>query len=91
MTPGSRPLTPKQAAVLGFIEGHLRKNARAPSLREIGAHFGIRSTNGVLEHLKALERKGFISREETARRGIHVRPREFSDVCVCPTCGRPTT
>jgi repressor LexA len=41
-------------------------------MREIGAKFGIRSTNGVEKHLLALERGGYISRERGKSRGIAV-------------------
>jgi repressor LexA len=43
-----------------------------PTLREVGAKFGIRSTNGVEKHLTALERGGYISRERGRSRGIAV-------------------
>ena len=39
-------------------------------MREIGAEFGIRSTNGVEKHLLVLEREGYISRERGKSRGI---------------------
>jgi len=45
-----------------------------PTLREIGAHMGIRSTNGVNDHLRALERKGYLTREDMKSRAL--RPRE---------------
>ena len=39
---------------------------------EIGEHFGIRSTNGVNDHLKALERKGYLLRGELKSRALSV-------------------
>ena len=41
-----------------------------PTLREIGAHMGIRSTNGVNDHLRALERKGYLTREDMKSRAL---------------------
>jgi repressor LexA len=41
-----------------------------PSIRQIGAALGIRSTNGVRSHLKALEKKGYIHRSLRTSRGI---------------------
>ena len=41
-----------------------------PTLREIGEHMGIRSTNGVNDHLRALERKGYLTREDMKCRAL---------------------
>lgn len=67
-----RPLTKKQDAVLGFIVHSIHEQGFPPTLREIGAHFGIRSTKGVNDHLVALEKKGFIKRHAEVSRGIEV-------------------
>jgi SOS-response transcriptional repressor LexA len=67
-----RELTEKQAAVLGFIERHIAMEGRAPTIREIGASLRVDSTNGVVDHLKALERKGYIQREPGRVYGIRV-------------------
>lgn len=85
---GGRPrLTEKQRWILDFVVEFLRKNGAAPTLREIGARFGIRSTNGVDDHLTALEKKGYIRREMYgSSRAIRI-VREDGDV-LCPTCGR---
>jgi repressor LexA len=55
-------LTDRQQQLLHFIEDHLRIHGFPPSIREMADHMGIRSTNGVNDHLKALERKGYIQR-----------------------------
>ena len=39
-------------------------------MREIGLHMGIQSTNGVNDHLKALERKGFLVRDDMKSRAL---------------------
>ena len=39
-------------------------------MREIGSHFGIRSTNGVNDHLRALEKKGYLQREDLKSRAL---------------------
>ncbi len=57
-----RPLTDRQHDLLRFIENHLKERGYQPSIREMADHMGIRSTNGVNDHLKALERKGYIKR-----------------------------
>lgn len=65
-------LTDRQARVLVFIEDSIVDKQRAPTLREIGEHFGIGSTNGVSDHLKAIERKGWIVVDRKLSRGIRV-------------------
>lgn len=53
-------LTPRQLEILDFIAGHISQYGWAPTIREIGDAFGIRSPNGVMCHLNGLESKGFI-------------------------------
>lgn len=54
--------TARQQKVLDFLATYTADHGYPPTLREIGKHMGIRSTNGVADHLRALERKGFIRR-----------------------------
>jgi SOS-response transcriptional repressor LexA len=63
-------LTARQAAVLGFLERFFQRHGYAPTMREIGAEFGIRSTNGVSDHLRALERKGYVVRSLMKSRAL---------------------
>jgi SOS-response transcriptional repressor LexA len=70
LVPSPRPLTERQAAVLDYIRSFRRENGSAPSLRQIGAHMGIHSTNGVSDHVKALCRKGYIEVDFRTARGI---------------------
>ena len=60
-------LAPRQQQVLDFIATTLDQAGVPPSLREIGDALGIRSTNGVADHVKALERKGYIERTGSGR------------------------
>jgi repressor LexA len=64
------PLTEKQQLVFDFIRSSITERGYPPTLREIGEHFRIRSTNGVNDHLKALERKGYLHREELKSRAL---------------------
>jgi repressor LexA len=61
-------LTERQREVLDFIENKIARDGYPPTIREIGDHLHIRSTNGVSDHLKALQRKGFLSRTESKSR-----------------------
>lgn len=56
------PLTPRQKAIYDFLLKTIREKGFAPSIAEIGRQFKIASTNGVSDHLKALEKKGYIRR-----------------------------
>jgi repressor LexA len=63
-------LTSRQEQVLQFIRQSITERGYPPTLREIGAHMGIRSTNGVNDHLRALERKGYLTREDMKSRAL---------------------
>lgn len=65
-------LTPRQRAVYEFIRDKIRNRGYGPTVREIGDRFRIRSPNGVMCHLKALERKGLITREPNMSRAIQL-------------------
>ncbi|MDH3445927.1 MAG: transcriptional repressor LexA [Deltaproteobacteria bacterium] len=55
-------LTARQKEIYDFLLRVIREKGYAPSIPEIGARFKIASTNGVADHLKALEKKGYIRR-----------------------------
>ena len=63
-------LTDRQKAIYDFLLKTIREKGFAPSIPEIGQQFKIASTNGVSDHLKALEKKGYIRR--VGKRAIEV-------------------
>jgi repressor LexA len=63
-------LTHRQQEILNFISASIVERGFPPTLREIGEHFQIRSTNGVNDHLKALEKKGHLRREDLKSRAM---------------------
>jgi len=67
---GHDGLTDRQKEVLEFIQRSIDGRGYPPTLREIGEHMGIRSTNGVNDHLKALEKKGYLAREDLKSRAL---------------------
>ncbi len=79
-------LTDRQRQALDYITDCLTVRGYPPTLREIGEHMGIRSTNGVNDHLKALERKGYLVREELKSRALRPvdlkEPREDIEVTI---------
>ena len=65
-------LTKRQKDVYEFIRDKIRNRGYGPTVREIGDAFGIRSPNGVMCHLKAIEKKGLITREKNMSRAINL-------------------
>lgn len=63
-------LTKRQKAVYEFIRDKINKRGYGPTVREIGDKFDIKSPNGVVCHLRALEKKGLITREPNMSRAI---------------------
>src|ERR1041385_1618309 len=65
-------LTKRQRAIYDFLKGKIVTRGYGPTVREIGTEFGIKSPNGVMCHLKALEKKGLITREAHMSRAIQL-------------------
>ncbi len=63
-------LTPRQLFILRFIGDFIQRRGRPPEIREIGDVISVESPNGVMCHLNALAKKGYIRREEMTARGI---------------------
>jgi len=60
----------KQEKILQFLNEYLDRNGYAPSVREICAAVGLRSTATVSYHLNALKEQGLIAGDSTKRRAI---------------------
>ena len=91
-------LTERQKENLGFILRESELRGFPPTIREIGEEMDIRSTNGVNDHLKALERKGYLTRGEQqsrslvptkrARMVLGLGPRKDPNLVDVPLLGR---
>src|ERR1043165_7226608 len=68
--PDFSQLTERQREIYDFIREKIESRGYGPTVREIGLGFDIRSPNGVMCHLKALEKKGLIKREGFSARAI---------------------
>src|SRR5260370_36578780 len=68
--PDFSQLTERQREIYDFIRERIEGRGFGPTVREIGNGFGIKSPNGVMCHLKALEKKGLIKREGFSARAI---------------------
>ena len=80
-------LTARQAEVYNFIRERIRARGYGPTVREIGSRFRINSPNGVMCHLKALEKKGLIRREANMSRAIQLAT-ESAHERTLPLAGR---
>ena len=57
-------MTSKQQEIFAFIRGYIEEHGYPPAIRDIGKAFDIKSPNGVMCHLRALQKKGYIHRDE---------------------------
>src|SRR5437868_6886663 len=65
-------LTSRQREIYEFMRSKIQGRGYGPTVREIGTQFGIKSPNGVMCHLKALQKKGLIRREPNMSRAIEL-------------------
>ena len=64
-------LTPRQKEIFSFVRTFITSRGYPPSIREIGEHFNI-YPRAAFDHLKALEKKGYLKRRGSMSRGIEV-------------------
>jgi len=76
-------LTDRQRQVFDFIVTFVERNHYSPTIREIGAELGIRNPNGVMGHLRAVAKKGYIELPDGKTRAIRITKSR-----VCPCCRR---
>ncbi len=89
LSEGDQPkLTKRQKQVLDIIKQSIQERGYPPTLREIGAFMGIKSTNGVNDHLRALERKGYLKREDMKSRTLRPTDVGLSDAVEVPVLGK---
>ena len=65
-------LTKSQQLVYDYLCSTMAERAVPPSVREICAATGLRSTSTVHSHLKSLETLGYITRDAGLNRSIHI-------------------
>lgn len=65
-------LTTRQSEILGLIEQAIANTGYPPTRAEIAQTLGFKSANAAEDHLRALEKKGYISLAPGASRGIRL-------------------
>ena len=86
-----KPLTQKQDYIFSYIKESINASGFPPTVREIGEKFGI-TVKGAYDHLKAIEKKGFIRCTQNKSRAIEILVdkdiKESTDVVSIPLLGR---
>ena len=67
-----KALTKTQALIVEFIKVFILDNSYSPTSKDIQKHFGFKSANAAFEHLKWIEKKGYIKRTPNIARSIVV-------------------
>ena len=87
-----KPATERQQRILDVIRAFTTEHGYPPSVREIGERVGLSSSSTIHAHLKALERRGLISRDPTKPRALrsdlNVPPATQPDSVVMPIVGK---
>jgi len=82
-------LTKRQKELVDYLDGYIGKHGYAPTLEEIGRHFGLSSLATIHKHLTNLESKGLIRRKWNRSRALEVVPRHRRAAAVeLPLLGR---
>ena len=79
-----------QSKILAFIRSEIDEKGYPPSVREICAAVGLKSTSTVHAHLNNLERKGLIRRDPTKPRALEVLDENIARGRRVPLVGRVT-
>jgi repressor LexA len=82
-------VTRRQREILDFLARFIERKGYAPTIEEIGEHFGLRSLATVHKHLTNLQNKGLIKREWNRSRALELVPAEVKVRAVeLPLLGR---
>lgn len=79
-----------QQKILDFIRSEIETKGYPPSVREICAAVGLRSTSSVHMHLTQLEKKGLIRRDATKPRALELLDSPLSKARTVPLVGKVT-
>lgn len=83
----SRDLTLKQRQVLELIRNYIQENDQSPTLPELQAELEIKTKRGVVKHLMALEKKGYVYRNGKPRGIVLTDPNYVQNTYGIPILG----
>ncbi len=86
-------LTKRQKQILDFIQSFIAENGYAPSYQEIGDYFGLSSPATIHQHIKSLEKKGYLRSDYNAKRSLEVltvRDEQGAEAVAVPLVGMIT-
>src|SRR5512145_3381020 len=82
-------LTRRQKEILDFVSRYIERRGYAPTIEEIGEHFGLRSLATVHKHLSNLQEKGLIKRAWNRSRALELVPTDVKVQAIeLPLLGR---
>ena len=82
-------LTRRQKEILDFLDKHISRKGYAPTIEEIGEHFGLSSLATVHKHLSNLQAKGLVKRDWNRSRALELVPTRVAVQAVeLPLLGR---
>jgi len=77
------PMTHAQERVYNFLRANLTLGNVCPSFAEIAAGLNMKAVSNVHEHIVQLEKKGWLQRSGSGKRGL-----TLTSNSVCPYCGK---
>lgn len=83
-------LTQRQTQILDFLQTFKDQEGVSPTYREISGHFGFKSTKAASDHVRALERKGYVRLHGKRSRSIEIvslKPNSTGHVVSIPILG----
>ena len=72
--------TDREREILRTIQGETQAHGYPPSVRELCELLHVASTNGMIEHLQRLARKGYLQREIATARAISVTDKGKAEI-----------
>jgi len=79
-------MTDRQKMIYSFIKHSIDSTGFPPTIREIGVNFGI-TVKGAYDHLKAIEKKGYLTCTQNKSRAIVINDSDESDNMRIPIYG----
>lgn len=83
-----RTITKRQSEVLGYLKDFHLEHGYPPTRRDITDEFGFKSPNAAEEHLRALDRKGYIKLRRNTSRGIILQHHSLNPDGFLPIVGQ---